>query len=107
MCFYLKLTAEAQGAQSFLFLKELGNKGAYPGKAEDPENWEQCMNTRYLVPSLPLILLCISPRSSDLSESSMYRDLCLCGNVFSGRIEIQITYFLRFGKTVAFIFETR
>lgn len=92
MCFYLKLTAEAQSAQSFLFLKELGNKGACPGKAEGPENREKRMNTRYLAPSLPLILLCISPRS-----------LCLCGKVFSGRIEIQITYFFRFGKTVAFI----
>ena len=95
MCFYLKLTAEAQSAQSFLFLKELENKGACPGKAEDPDNREKRMATPYLVPLLPLILLGISLCS-----------LCLCGKAFSGRIEIQITYFLRFGKTVAFIFET-
>lgn len=60
------------------------------------------MNTRYLVPSRPPILLCISPRSLCPPILSGFK--VICGKVFSGRIEI--TYFSRFGKTVAFISET-
>ena len=52
------------------------------------------MNIRYLVPSLPLVLLYIS--LCFLCPPILSGFKAICGKVFSDRIEIQITYFLRF-----------